>query len=80
MKKTIKFTPAKLASLKHPISKHPDKLYDSGCTGLAVFVMPQPSLPIAPAPRKKEYHYYSSNPAPKPEPVNYFIPYEPKSR
>jgi hypothetical protein len=42
--------------------------------------MPQPSLPIAPAPRKKEYHYYSSNPAPKPEPVNYFIPYEPKSR
>jgi hypothetical protein len=44
MKKTIKFTPAKLASLKHPISKHPDKWYDSGCTGLAVFVMPQPSL------------------------------------
>ena len=44
MKKTIKFTPAKLASLKHPIGKHPDKWYDSGCTGLSVFVMPQPSL------------------------------------
>ena len=44
MKKTIKFTPAKLASLKHPIGKHPDKWYDSGCTGLAVFVMPQTSL------------------------------------
>ena len=44
MKKTIKFTPAKLASLKHPVGKHPDKWYDSGCTGLSVFVMPQPSL------------------------------------
>ena len=47
MKKTIKFTPAKLTSLKHPIGKHPDKWYDSGCTGLAVFVMPQPSLKIS---------------------------------
>ena len=44
MKKTIKFTPAKLASLKHPISKQPEKWYDLGCDGLAVFVMPQPSL------------------------------------
>ena len=42
MKKTIKFTPAKLASLKHPISKQPEKWYDLGCDGLAVFVMPPP--------------------------------------
>ena len=41
MKKTIKFTPAKLASLKHPIGKHPDKWYDSGCTGLSVAVFLQ---------------------------------------
>ena len=47
MKKTIKFTPAKLASLKHPISKQPEKWYDLGCDGLAVFVMPQPSLKIS---------------------------------
>ena len=26
------------------------------------------SLPMAPSPRKKEYHYYSSDPAPPPEP------------
>ena len=38
------------------------------------------SLPMAPSPRKKEYHYYSSDPAPPPEPVNYIVPYEPKSR
>jgi len=38
------------------------------------------SLPYAPAPRKKEYHYYSSDPSPKAEPVNYIVPYEPKSR
>ena len=44
MSKRIKFTLAKLVSLKNPISKQPDKWYDSGCEGLAVFVMPQPSL------------------------------------
>ena len=38
------------------------------------------SLPMAPSPRKKEYHYYSSDPAPPPEPVTYILPYEPKSR
>jgi len=44
MSKRIKFTLAKLVSLKNPISKQPDKWYDSGCEGLAVFVMSQPSL------------------------------------
>jgi len=38
------------------------------------------SLPMAPSPRKKEYHYYSSDPAPPPEPVTYILPYEPKFR
>ena len=44
MSKRIKFTPAKLASLKHPIGKYAEKRYDSGCEGLDVFVIPQPSL------------------------------------
>ena len=44
MKKTIKFTPAKLASLKHLIGKQPEKWYDPACESLAVFVMLQPSL------------------------------------
>jgi len=44
MKKRIKFTAAKLANLKHPIGKQPEKWYDLTCDGLAVFVMPQPSL------------------------------------
>ena len=44
MSKRIKFTPAKLASLKHPIGKYADKRYALGYEGLAVFVTPQPSL------------------------------------
>ena len=44
MSKRIKFTPAKLASLKHPIGKYAEKRYDTVCEGLDVFVMPQPSL------------------------------------
>jgi hypothetical protein len=47
--KTIKFTPAKLAGLKHPTGKRPDKWFDAGCEGLAIFVQPEPSL-------KKSYY------------------------
>jgi len=45
--KKIKFTAAKLATLKYPIGKHPDKWYDLGTEGLAVHVQPQPSLKIS---------------------------------
>ena len=38
------------------------------------------SLPMAPSPRKKEYHYYSSDPAPKAEPIIYVAPYEAKRK
>ena len=51
--KTIKFTPAKLASLKHPTGKNPDKWFDAACEGLAIFVQPQPSL-------KKSYYAHWS--------------------
>ena len=42
--KTIKFTTAKLTSLKHPTGKHPDKWFGAGCEGLAIFVHPVRSL------------------------------------
>jgi len=51
--KTIKFTPAKLAGLKHPTGTHPEKWFDAGCEGLAIFVQPEPSL-------KKSYYAHWS--------------------
>jgi len=53
--KTIKFTPAKLASLKHPEGKNPDKWFDAGCEGLAIFVHPEPSL------KKSYYAHWSTS-------------------
>jgi len=47
MNKTIKFTAAAIAKLKHPTGKRSVKWYASNLEGLCVQVMPQPSLKIS---------------------------------
>ena len=47
MNKSLKFTAAAIAKLKHPVGSTPTKWYDKNLEGLCVKVMPQPSLKIS---------------------------------
>ena len=42
--KRIKFTKTNLEKLQHPTGKIPDRYFASNCSGLCIFVQPQPSL------------------------------------